>query len=152
MYVVIFLCILMYMLTRAYAVLPNYLPVATGGKLSRDEFIQAFFLSVYAYRDIVAVLFMQPGIHLGYRHLKRLLKKMCLRRKRPESDMQIILTALQCWMNWQLVVNVSVTQECGGGLFISSTTFVYLKGKTVLELMWILDSEGVQRRKAHWAM
>ena len=141
MYVVIFLCTLMYMLTKAYAVLPNYLPVATGGTLSRDEIIQAFFQSVYAYRDIVAVLFMQQGIHL----LKRLLKKMCLRRKRSESNL------LQCWMNWQLVVNVSVTQECGGGLFISSTTFVHLKRKKVLELMWILDSEGVQRRKAHWA-
>ena len=59
MYVVIFLCALMYMLTRAYAVLSSYLSAATGGQLSRDEIIQAYFQSVYAYRDIVAVIFMQ---------------------------------------------------------------------------------------------
>ena len=83
-----------YMVTRAYAVLPSYLPAATGGQLSRDEIIQAYFQSVYAYRDILAVLFRQEGIRLSYMHLKRLLKKMCLRRKRPESDIQIILTAM----------------------------------------------------------
>ena len=94
MCVVIFLCTLMYMVIRAYAVLPSYLLAATGGQLSSDEIIQAYFQSVYAYRDIVAVLFMQQGMRLSYRHLKRLLKKMCLRRKRPESDMQIPLTAM----------------------------------------------------------
>ena len=86
-----------YMVTRAYAVLPSYLPAATGGKLSRDEIIQAYFPSVYAYRDILVVLFRQEGIRLSYMHLKRLLKKMCLRSKRPkrpESDIQIILTAM----------------------------------------------------------
>ena len=72
MYMVIFLCTLMYMVTRAYAILPSYLPAATGGQLSRDEIIKAYFQSVYAYRDIVAVLFMQQGIRLSYRHLKRL--------------------------------------------------------------------------------
>ena len=44
--------------------------------------------------DIVAALFMEQEIRLSYRHLKKLLKKMCLRRERPESDMQSIITAM----------------------------------------------------------
>ena len=66
---------------------------------------------------------------------------MCLRRKRPESDMQSILTAM--------LDELAACSQCGGVLFISSTTFVHVKRRKVLELMWILDSEGVERRKAH---
>ena len=72
MYVVIFLCTLMYMVTKAYAILPSYLPAATGGQFSRDENIKGYFQSAYAYRVIVAVIFMQQGIRLSYSHLKRL--------------------------------------------------------------------------------
>ena len=66
---------------------------------------------------------------------------MCLRRKRPESDMQSILTAM--------LDELAVCSQCGGGLVISSSTFVHVKRGEVLELMWILDSGGVERRKAH---
>ena len=145
MYVVIFLCTLMYMLTRAYAVLPSYLPAATGGQLSRDELIQSYFQLGYAYKDIIAALFIQHGIRLSYRHLKRLLKKMCLRRKRPESDMQSIITAM--------LDEMAGCGQCFGHRRmwrrLMRTHHLHVKRKTVLELMWILDSEGVQRRKAH---
>ena len=66
---------------------------------------------------------------------------MCLRQKRPESDIQSILTAM--------LDELAACSQCGGGLFISSTTFVHVKLRKVHELMWILDSEGVERRKAH---
>ena len=66
---------------------------------------------------------------------------MCLRQKRPESDMQSILTAM--------LDELAACSQCGGGLFISSTTFVHVKRRKVHKLMWILDSEGVERRKAH---
>ena len=66
---------------------------------------------------------------------------MCLRRKRPESDMQSILTAM--------LDELEACSQCGGDLFISSTTFVNVKRRKAHELMWILDSEGVERRKAH---
>ena len=104
MYVVIFLCTLMYMVTKAYAILPRYLPAATGGQLSRDEIIKAYFQSVYANRDIVAVLFMQQGIRLSYRHLKRLWRRCVFDENVQNWTCRAYL--LQCWMNWQLVVNV----------------------------------------------
>ena len=101
---VIFLCTLMYMVTKAYAILPSYLPAATGGQLSRDEIIKAYFQSVFAYRDIVAVLFMQQGIRLSYRHLKRLWRRCVFDENVQNRTCRAYL--LQCWMNWQLVVNV----------------------------------------------
>ena len=99
------------------------------------------------YRDIV-VLFMQQGIRLSYRHLKRLFKKIGLRQKRPESDMQSIITAM--------LDELAACSQCFGHrrmwsrlIHLIIYIFCTCEAKKVIELMWILDSEGAQRRKAH---
>ena len=51
----------------------------------RNKFIKAYFYKGYSYESIVEFLYVEHGISLCVRQLKRILKSLGLRRRSPLS-------------------------------------------------------------------
>lgn len=141
------MCLFVLYRNASVAMFPSYHP-ALSADTQRDKLIKEYFDLGYTYKEIVASLVCTHGITLSLRHLKRILKRHGLRRKLPdggESPLADIIIGIDKELN-------------GSGKCLGYRTMwrrllseykLHVKRDTVLELLWLMDPEGVQRRKSH---
>ena len=128
-------------------IFPNaeYQPAISDADGDRNELIKQYFCLGYSYKEIIVSLLCNHEIRLGLRHLKRLLRGMVLRRRlgvySPIAD---IIAAI--------FYEVNGSGKCLGYRSMWKRLVhehgLRVQRDTVLELMWLIDEEGVQRRKA----
>ena len=58
------------------------------------DLIRHYFCRGYKYKEILAALICIHGIKISFRQLKRLLKRMSLYRRGPESPIETIISAI----------------------------------------------------------
>ncbi|KAF7994295.1 hypothetical protein HCN44_003385 [Aphidius gifuensis] len=113
----------------------------------RNKIIQKYFFKSYKYQEIIDILSQKHAINLSLRQLKRILINLNLkRRNKPESSLEDIFAA---------VLNVL---DGGGGcclgyksmwLRLKSQYKLNVKRGTVLEILRIVDPEGIKSRSIH---
>lgn len=114
---------------------------------TREHLIKQYFHQAFTNKEILCALLLKHNINLSLRHLKRLLKKMGLRRSLPgsiESPVQLITEAIVCELQGS---GCSLGYRAMWHRLVHDYK-LYVKRKTVLELLWQLDPEGVQQRKS----
>lgn len=122
----------------------EYHPVLTSSSGKRQHLIRQYFDLGYTYKEIIMSLLCSHGIVLSLRHLKRLIRRMGLRRRRVDSPIADVIAAI--------IYEVNSSGRCLGYRAMWRRLLhehgLRIKRDTVLELMWLIDAEGVQRRKA----
>ena len=123
----------------------DYQPAVYLNETDRQTLIRRYFCLGYTYKEILMSLLCSHGIRLSLRHLKRLLRQMGLKRRlgvyTPIAD---VIAAIIYEINGS-----------GKGLGYRSMWKrlmhehdIRVRRDTVLELMWLIDADGVNRRKA----
>ncbi len=110
----------------------------------QQDTIKSYFYDGYKYGEIVSLLAIYHGIHICVRTLKSYLKKMSLKRRCQESDRNSIIQAIRDEMQGS-------GQCIGYRAMWRRLNFDHelnVKQETVLRLMWMLDREGMEKRKA----
>lgn len=106
------------------------------------QMIVHYFSLGYKYKEILAALVL-CGIRISFRHLKRCIRQLGLRRRTSESDLCNIIRYM-------------LHEMSGSGKCIGYKTMwkrlkllygLHVKRSTVLRLMWIIDKDGMERRK-----
>lgn len=82
-------------LPHVFCVLPPYLPALQKGSVDRNVVIEQYFRLGLDYSEILAYLFLYHGIELSIRHLKRILSRKGLRRRKCQSDPCKIVAAIE---------------------------------------------------------
>ena len=125
----------------------DYQPALSNPGGLRHELVQQYFSLGYTYKEIIVSLLCSHGIVLSLRHLKRLLRSMGLTRRferTGESPVADIITAI--------IHELNGSGKCLGYRAMWRRLLqehqLHIKRDTVLELMWLIDPQGVQRRKA----
>lgn len=73
-----------------------YHPATTGNQnISRDLLIRQYFTLGFSYSEVVAFLLVNHGISVSVRHLKRLLRAMGLQKRKQQSDLNSIMSAIE---------------------------------------------------------
>lgn len=115
----------------------------------RDDLIRSYFQEGLSYKEIVLTLLHVHGISLCLRQLKRILARLGLKRKFQEtSPIQTIVSAI-------LKEMTSSGQCIGYRTMWRRLLYNYrlnVKRDMVLDIMRIIDPEGVERRKRHRLM
>ncbi|XP_077864797.1 uncharacterized protein LOC144350485 [Saccoglossus kowalevskii] len=122
--------------------LPDY-----TGIIDREKLIKKYFNACYTNEEIIASLFLLHGNIVSLRHLKRLLKKYGLKRRKTITlpDIENIIAAIETelqssgkcigykamWKRLKLKYGLMVNRDL------------------VLDLLNILDPEGIERRTKH---
>jgi hypothetical protein len=124
----------------------NYAPGVNDG-MSRNELIVAYFDLGYSYKEIVAALALIHSVTISLRHLKRILSRLSKHRKlgiNGESPLEEVIEAM-------------LTELRGSGKCLGYKAMwcrlmkgygLSVKRKTVWELLWLMDPEGMENRKA----
>ena len=123
----------------------EYQPAVHMNETDRHTLIRRYFSLGYTYKEILISLLCSHGIRLSLRHLKRQLRQMGLRRRlgvyAPITD---VIAAIIYEINGS-----------GKGLGyrsmwkrLAQEHDIRVRRDTVLELMWLIDAESVNRRKA----
>ena len=116
--------------------------------LSRDQLITSYFDLGYSYKEIIAALGLIHSINLSVRHLKRILKRLSLKRKRTPADYESSLDE---------VIRILLKELNGSGRCLGYKSMwrrltqhygLIVTRDTVLELMWLIDPETMEQRKA----
>lgn len=126
--------------------LRTYAP-PVGANLARIDLITSYFHLGYSYKEIIAALLIVHSITLSMRHLKRILAQNNLKRRKYgnwESPYQQIAEAI--------LKEIQGSGQCLGyramWQCLVRTHGLHVYRDTVLRLMWIIDPEGMERRKA----
>lgn len=115
------------------------------GRGFRLQLIEHYFMQGYGGREIIALLGLCHNIFLSLRHLKRLLRRLNLRRRRPESPLEDIAMAIinelegngqnigyrMMWQRLNITHGLQVTQN------------------RTRQILRIIDPEGVGQRTAN---
>ena len=125
----------------------NYFPTARSD-LTRDQLITSYFNLGYSQTEIVSALALIHSIQLSVRHLRRILKKLSLQRKRLSVDYEADIDR---------VIEAILKETSGSGCCLGYKSMwrrlvhnygLCVKRQTVVELMWLIDPEGMEKRKA----
>ncbi|XP_077867977.1 uncharacterized protein LOC144357824 [Saccoglossus kowalevskii] len=127
--------------------LPEYTPASYGAHHNgvRENVITDYFNACYSNQEILASLALCHGIVISLRHLKRLLRKIGLRRRQTVNLLHLdnVLEAIQqelngsgkcigyrsMWKRLKLKYGLAVNRDI------------------VLELLRLVDPDGIERRK-----
>ena len=126
-------------------VLPAYTPSLRREDVPRDELIEGYFKQSFTNREIQMALLTVHGKIISISHLKRILRRRGLRR-RPRRNAQVPLE--------ETVRGILRIIENSGQCLGYRTVWKRLLSdgftvtrKTVMELMPLVDPEGVERRR-----
>lgn len=139
--IVLFICLL----SLVNAVLEAYIPAINGGNVGRDDIIERYFHLGFQHQEILAFLTITHGITISLRHLKRVLKRRCLRRRTGQTDLGQVISAIELELE-------------GGGNGIGYRAMwqrlrnerrMVVSRETVRHALRIIDPEGVSQRLRH---
>jgi hypothetical protein len=128
------------------AVGTSYVRSESQNALSRLQKIKEYFLAGFKYGEIVLILYKCHNIRISIRHLKRILQKNNLRRRKDEytpfADVK------------ELIGNeIQLSGQCIGYRSMWRRLIhdykIKVKRNEVMRLMKEVDPEGVSLRKAH---
>lgn len=119
-----------------------------GQGVERDNMIAFYFHAGYSYHEILCSLLLLHNINISLRHLKRLLNRMNLKRRAINGHVSPL----------DSIIEAILTEIQDSGSCIGYRTMwrrlqrehgLIVKKDTVLEIMRIIDPQGIQLRKAH---
>ena len=124
-------------------VLPDYTPVMKGHNKTKEELIKIYFQQGFSNYEIKVSLQESHDITLSLSQIKRILKRLSLKRRPDQIDLREIIGGI-----------LQVTENSGQCLGyrtvwkrLTTELGIVVQRKTVMELMRIIDPDGVARRK-----
>lgn len=141
-------CVLVFVLVGyTTAVLEPYLAVelTPNNEMTRDCIVESYFKQGYQYREILAFLVSCHGITMSLRHLKRVLRKRGLRRKKNPSGLEEVINAIED--------EIQGSGACVGYRAmwqrLRSEHNLVVSQNTVRHALRVVDPEGVAQRRKH---
>ncbi|XP_062585755.1 uncharacterized protein LOC134247396 [Saccostrea cucullata] len=124
-------------------VLPRYTPALTPNNIPKEELVTRYFQQGYTNTEILQLIRTVHKVKISKSHLKRILRNLGLKRRPGDVDLFHIVNAI-----------LDITENSGQCLgyraiwkrLITDYGFVVQRAK-IMELMRIIDPDGVERRK-----
>lgn len=124
-------------------VLPRYTPALNPEILSKNELINRYFRQGYTNKEISQLLLAVHRIRISEPHFKRMFRNQGLKRRTDNIDIYNTINAIlyvtensgQC-LGYRTILKRLIT-DCG----------LVIQRDKVMELMRVIDPDGVERRK-----